>query len=68
MQLEISEHQAKIIKGLLEYHIKIADDKLKLDNFSSIDDLHLVKTGNKLMKELVRQIDKKLDAQKKEQL
>lgn len=64
MQIEMSEHQVNIVKALLDEASKRVDLRVALER--GLDDANktqqLAMTGSKLMKELSRQIGKKLEA------
>lgn len=64
MQIEMSKHQAEIVKALLDNHASNIDSKIASCDLTYEQRMEMGNaiTGSKLMKELSRQIGKKLEA------
>jgi hypothetical protein len=59
MQLELSKLQADIVKQILQQHIRTVDNRLLTATNLNPKEREVIVGGCKLLKELVRQIEKK---------
>jgi hypothetical protein len=59
MQLELSKLQADIVKQILQQHIRTVDNHLLTATNLNPKEREVIVGGCKLLKELVRQIEKK---------
>jgi hypothetical protein len=62
MQIEMSVQQAHIVETMINQHTAAVDNFLKNPKNCNALELETIKTGCKIMKELSRQICKKLEA------